>query len=192
MTVFESRYRRVQMAPRTVVGFHGCSESAAERIISERQFNPSTRSYDWLGEGVYFWEYAPHRAMEWATEKCAVDGGTPVVLFASIRLGQCLNLLDTERMDAVARVHEQFIDEKSSRKMPYNTESGAHYLDREIIDYYCRTSVGRFARPIQTVRGSFAEGSPIYPGSKILRKAHTQIAVRDPVCIMRVSMARLT
>ena len=39
-------------------------------------------------------------------------------------------------------------------------------------------------------RGSFAEGAPIYPGSKILQKAHTQIAVRDTACILRASLVQ--
>src|SRR5260221_731263 len=56
-------------APETVVGYHGCSRGVAEKIISAQHFLPSTMTYDWLGEGIYFWEYAPYRALEWAQEK---------------------------------------------------------------------------------------------------------------------------
>ncbi len=56
------------------------------------------------------------------------------------------------------------------------------------IDAYCRFTEDETATPFQTVRGSFAEGEPIYPGSKILKKAHTQIAVRDEICILRSSL----
>ena len=75
-------------------------------------------------------------------------------------------------------------------RLPRNTELGAHFLDREIVDAYCRSLATRTASPFQTVRGSFAEGDPIYPGSKILQKAHTQIAVRDPGCILRLTLVQ--
>ena len=53
-----------------------------------------------------------------------------------------------------------------------------------------RAIARRTANPLHTVRGSFAEGDPIYPGSKILQKSHTQIAVRDPTCILRASLVQ--
>src|SRR5438876_9349241 len=57
---------RLRRAPRTVVGYHGCSRETAERVIAGQPFVPSTRRYDWLGVGIYFWEYGPFRAREWA------------------------------------------------------------------------------------------------------------------------------
>ena len=75
-------------------------------------------------------------------------------------------------------------------RMLLNTDWGAHFLDREIIDTYCRVFALDVTSPLQTVRGSFAEGAPIYPGSKILHKAHTQIAVRDTASILRVSLVQ--
>ena len=75
-------------------------------------------------------------------------------------------------------------------RMLLNTDRGSHFLDREIIDTYCRVFALDVASPLQTVRGSFAEGAPIYPGSKILQKAHTQIAVPDTASILRVSLVQ--
>ncbi len=46
-------------APEAIIGYHGCPRESAERILEEQLFLPSTKVYDWLGEGVYFWEYAP-------------------------------------------------------------------------------------------------------------------------------------
>ena len=83
----------------------------------------------------------------------------------------------------IEAVYEEFVATLDEESMPQNTERGAHYLDRSVIEAYCRT-VHRIAQfPFQTVRGSFPEGDPIYTGSKLLRKAHTQIAVRDQSCI---------
>jgi hypothetical protein len=39
---------------------------------------------------------------------------------------------------------------------------------------------------VDTVRGIFQEGSPIYPGSAFLEKTHIQIAVLNPDCIKAV------
>ena len=73
---------------RIVFGYHGTHPAFAERLIrgevSIADWSPSTNEYDWLGHGIYFWEYAPDRAREWAGK-----GG---VVGAIIRLGECLDL----------------------------------------------------------------------------------------------------
>jgi hypothetical protein len=175
-------------APETVVGYHGCSLSIAKKIISAQRFLPSTMTYDWLGEGIYFWEYAPYRALEWAEQKRSGSKQEPAVLFATIRLGRCLNLLDTEHIPGLAATHAAFVETVNSDRLPKNTEKGAHYLDRKVINAYCRTVARGNRLPFQTVRGTFAEGEPIYPGSKIFTKAHTQIAVRDHICILDIHL----
>jgi hypothetical protein len=182
--------RSLRSAPRTIIGYHGCSREAADSVLAEGRFLPSTRAYDWLGEGVYFWEYAPYRALEWAREKGEPSGGELSVIRATIRLGRCLNLLDIEHIPGLGMIYSSFVETIGPSRLPRNTERGAHFLDREIIDAYCRSVARRTASPFQTVRGTFAEGAPIYPGSKILQKAHTQIAVRDPVCILGVTLVQ--
>lgn len=177
-------------APRTVIGYHGCSEETAGKILAEQSFIPSTKFYDWLGEGVYFWEYAPYRALEWAITRCAREGGQPVVLRATIRLGRCLNLLDVKPIPHLMETYQSLVTSVGLLNLPRNTERGAHYLDRLVIDTYCRPGEHRQPGTVQTVRGSFAEGTPIYPGSKILSKAHVQLAVRDPTCISQISLVQ--
>jgi len=184
------RELRLQSAPRTVIGYHGCSRDTADTILAEQRFLPSTRAYDWLGEGVYFWEYAPYRAREWAEALCTRDGGEPAVIRATIRLGRCLNLLDIEHIPDLVLMYQSFVRRLSESQLPRNTHRGAHFLDRLIIDSHCRVTEDETTIPIQTVRGTFAEGDPIYPGSKILHKAHTQIAVRDASCILRATLVQ--
>src|SRR5207253_726352 len=130
----------LQKAPRSVIGYHGCTREAADRILVEGWLLPSTRAYDWLGEGVYLWEYAPYRALEWAREKCAQDGGEPAVIRATIRLGRCLNLLDVEDIPGLVRIYRSFVEILGEAQLPRNTERGAHYLDRLIIDAHCRVT----------------------------------------------------
>jgi hypothetical protein len=107
-----------------------------------------------------------------------------------VRLGRCLNLLGIEHSQEPARVYEGMVAVVGAERMPRNTERGANFLDREIIEAHCRAVEVRTDSPSQTVRWSFAEGDPIYPGSKILVKAHMQIAVRDPSCILNASLVR--
>jgi hypothetical protein len=170
-------------APAQVTGYHGCSRLAAQQILTEQRFLPSTKEYDWLGEGCYFWEYGAFRAQEWAQARCNTVEDEPVVIGATIHLGLCLNLLDTEHIPDLEAVYEKFAVSISATKMPRNTDRGAHYLDQRIIEAYCRAVDQSTLFPFQTVRGSFPEGGSIYAGSKILRRAHTQIAVRDQACI---------
>ena len=182
-------------APTEVLGFHGCTKESAESILSSKTFRHSTKAYDWLGDGFYFWEYAPHRAMDWAEALCADgDGGSkPAVIEATIHLGNCLNLLDTEHMQNLAETYRRVVDIYASqgRPLPKNTPAGAHLLDRQVINLYCRRIEEITGTPFQTVRGCFPEGVPIYSNSKILDKTHLQIAVRDPTCISCVSIIQL-
>src|SRR5271165_4419641 len=75
---------------RIVLGYHGCEVSLAEALIRGEvrveDWQPSQNPYDWLGHGIYFWEFAPHRALTWA--------GRGGVVGAVIHLGLCLDLTD--------------------------------------------------------------------------------------------------
>lgn len=177
-------------APRTIIGYHGCSRETAEIVMTENPFLHSSNTYDWLGAGVYFWEYAPFRALEWARKQCLSINEEPVVLKATIQLGHSLNLLDLEHFDDLEAVYIRLTQSVNEQELSINTSSGAHFLDRFIIDAYCRWFSKELADPFQTVRGCFPEGEPIYPGSKILSKTHTQIAVRDLSCISRINLVQ--
>ncbi|GEM69026.1 hypothetical protein SMI01S_26320 [Sphingobacterium mizutaii NBRC 14946 = DSM 11724] len=40
-----------------VYGFHGCDRSIAEEIINQKlTLKNSENEYDWVGNGMYFWE----------------------------------------------------------------------------------------------------------------------------------------
>ena len=53
---------------RTVIGYHGCDATVAERLLAGEPFAPSDNNFDWLGRGVYFWEYGYQRAQDWAMQ----------------------------------------------------------------------------------------------------------------------------
>ena len=52
-----------------------------------------------------------------------------------------------------------------------------------LLNEYCE-EMRRTGKTIDTVRGLFQEGDPIYPGSKVLSKSHVQVAVRNPEAIV--------
>jgi hypothetical protein len=181
-------FRRIRLAyaPHTVVGYHGCSEQTASRILAGGEsFVPSANEWDWLGEGVYFWEYAPERAGEWARQRYR---SRAAVLEARIRLGRCLNLLDTKHFTDIRRVYDVFVTELADTGLPVpeNRPDGRRYLDQRVVNLYCRLHSEETERPYQTVRGCFPEGDPIYPGSAILSRTHIQVAVRDADCMKRI------
>jgi hypothetical protein len=179
---------RLQTGPREVIGYHGCTREVAERLVSGESWLPSQNRYDWLGEGIYFWEYAPYRSLEWAIDRY---GGDSAVIQSRIGLGECLNLLDRRDFMALQHVYGQTVDSfrLHGLPVPLNSSRGAHFLDRHIIDEFCtRTRPDRHV--IQSVRGCFPEGDPLYPGSKILTLAHVQIAIRDPACIRSAQLVQ--
>src|ERR1051326_5594386 len=97
---------------RTVVGYHGCDASIAEKVLAgTAELSFSRNPYDWLGEGVYFWEHGPQRAYEWAIEQTRRAGEKvrdPSVLGAIINLGVCLDLLDTANTRLLSRWFTRF------------------------------------------------------------------------------------
>ena len=72
---------------RTVLGYHGCDPAFAEKLLSGEvpinDWKPSTNDYDWLGHGIYFWEYAPERAFQ--TLRCPFLEGVEVYPDSMIR-----------------------------------------------------------------------------------------------------------
>jgi len=54
---------------RTIIAYHGCDEALADRVLRTGEtLKVSENDYDWLGTGIYFWEFGPDRAMAWAEE----------------------------------------------------------------------------------------------------------------------------
>jgi hypothetical protein len=86
---------------RIVLGYHGCGADFAEAILrgelSLSEWQPSANPYDWLGHGIYFWEYAPERARTWG------EGG---VIGAVIQLGRCLDLTEIRYTNLVSLAYQ--------------------------------------------------------------------------------------
>ena len=140
-------------------------------------FHVSRNVYDWLGDGIYFFQDAPNRAREWAAQRHGADG---VVIRSVIRLDDCLDLLDIQWNDLLNDAYTDVVEaaQRTGTSLPRQT-AGAHRLDRVVLNLAVRLLGARRRMPVRSVRGVFGEGVPVFPNSAILSRAHVQIAVRD-------------
>lgn len=183
---------------RTVLGYHGCDEVAAEQLLSGVAFLPSTNQYDWLGKGVYFWEFGVDRAYRFAEAALKRKGITtpPAAVGVVLQLGKCFDLLDTRNTIDLEQGFEAYkkFAKKKGLKLPKNIGSTPEKLMRKrdcaVINWYLEALENSGGPSYDTVRGCFLEGGPAFSGSKISKEAHIQIAVRNPACILGVFRPR--
>jgi hypothetical protein len=175
-----------------VLAYHGCDRELGESLLSgAKSFKPSDNDYDWLGPGVYFWESNPHRALEFAHEKRMRVSGIrrPFVVGAVIDLGLCLDLTTKNSIEILRDTHRSLLGTISPTggPLPVNgPENWWRRLDCAVIRFLHLIRQSQASESIDTVRGIFTEGKPIYSGSAFLEKTHVQIAVVDPECIKAV------
>jgi hypothetical protein len=165
-------------------GYHGTSMDAAIAII-QSGFKPSNNDYDWLGEGVYFWQDAPIRAGQWAK---SIYPQHPAVIKSRIRLNNCIDLLDIGWIPTIKEIYNRFANNYQAANLPLPTQnphrSKAHRLDCAFFDYAV-TAINRSSeRKVETIRAVFLEGENIYPNSAIYDLAHVQIAVKNMASIV--------
>jgi hypothetical protein len=166
--------------PLRAIGYHGTSTAVAQTVLGDG-FKSSRNVYDWLGDGVYFFQDAPNRARECAAQRYGVDG---VVIRSVIRLDDCLDLLDIQWNDLLSDAYTSLVEFSAQTGIPLPRQTaGAHRLDRAVLNHAVGFAARRYGMTIQAVRGAFSEGVPIFPGSALMDRAHIQIAVRDPLMI---------
>ena len=89
--------------PIFIYGFHGLDRDIAIQILNQEiDFKPSTNDYDWLGDGIYFWENNIERANQYAIKSSLRQGSTiktPFALGTILDLGNCFDLLDQKYLD---------------------------------------------------------------------------------------------
>ena len=189
-----------QLAASFVLGYHGCDRSVGERILKGEPFKQSNNDYDWLGAGIYFWEANPLRGLDFASEarkRKALKIRTPFVVGAVVSLGLCLDLTTTAGIEQIRAAHKSLREFAAAGdfQLPQNTADGLlRPLDCAVIQMVHTIRKDRGEQPIDTVKGVFVEGEPVYPGSGFFEKTHIQIAVCNPECvkgIFRVPNAQL-
>ncbi len=166
-----------------ILGYHGCPEDVAERILAGEHFTKSDNDYDWLGPGIYFWQANPARAVQFANEKAKRERATwrPSVVGAVIELGLCLDLTTEMGIAEVQAAHAalESILVASGGERPVNSKRLPR-LDCAVIRALHQIRKDNNEPPVDTVLGIFVEGGPIYPTSNFHEKTHVQVCVCDP------------
>jgi len=178
---------------RTVVAFHGTRRATAARLVAGDPFGPSENDDDWLGHGIYFWEYAPQQAWWWANRRYGRDGA---VVGAMIRLGRCFDLLDPSNADVLAtagRRHDAAMNAVQQR-LPQNANTHK-YRDCAVFNYMF-TKMDADHKRYESARAVFVPLVPklglprLWTRSGVFRGAHIQLSVREPNNILAVWAVR--
>jgi hypothetical protein len=191
-----------------VVGYHGTDEQVVEDLLAQRtKLEPSPRGYDWLGDGIYFWEDDPDRAMWWAErtheESVKANQGPfrlpvkiekPAVVGATIYLGECLNLAYEDNQLLMNDVYHEvaFRYDRQNFSLPTN-DFFYRNLDCLIVNETCRRYQLDTGTRIDSVRGVFL--GPVdtaeptrhrtpYQGALIASETYKIVCVRSRRCIV--------
>lgn len=179
-----------QKLPNLVFGFHGCRREVFDEVIKNGgTLKASSNVYDWLGNGIYFWEQNFARAYEWAAARNGKEDAA--VIGAVIDLGHCLNLTDSASSDILRGGYEllKTTCARAGILLPRNRESkkGTDILLRD-LDCAVIQQIHEFNRrkgreQFDSVRGVFTEGAPPYEGSAFCERTHIQLCICNPNCI---------
>ena len=189
---------------RTIVGYHGTGLNAALRIVNRVEgFRRSRRSFDWLGHGTYFWEYAPKQALRFAetrqrhyrkkknpTPVDARRANEPLAVVASmIRLGFCFDLLEPENLEYLGRFYSDYRKtmDLADTPLPRNAHQYRR-LDCAVFEYaYQMIGATEPNRSVDTTRGGYVPAGGerrLWDAIWLSRDTHIQVCVRNPASIL--------
>jgi hypothetical protein len=174
-----------RLASAFTLGYHGCDRQGGERILLGKSFRPSSNDYDWLGPGIYFWEANPQRGLDFARETAARKRSNirePFVIGAVIELGLCLDLTTSVGIEWLKIAYDSLAASAAvgGVELPRNSADRLRRnLDCAVIRRLHSILEAQSLPAVDTVRGVFTEGRPIYPEAGFDAKTHIQIAVRN-------------
>ena len=174
--------------PYEIVGFHGCDKDVGLKVLNgNMDLAPSRNPWDWLGEGIYFWEQNPLRALKYAEEsalgvqfnKTRIQ--TPFIIGTTIKLGNCLNLVEPESLAMLEATYDLLSEFLSNigNKMPFNNGANRS-LDCAVIKCLHTVQKEKGLKSYDTIRSAFAEGKEIYPTAPFTSGQHIQVCVLNP------------
>lgn len=151
---------------------------------------PSTKPYDWLGAGRYFWEGNPERGLAWAEER-AKEGRfeDAAVVGAVIDLGNCFDLLEARFLGAlpeayrVAASTHPALPQNRNPKGVESEDKVVRLRDNIVITTAIWLLEEQWETQFDSVRSVFPEGKPAYPGAGVRAQNHVQLCIRNPNCI---------
>lgn len=181
--------------PNIMIGFHGCEEEIGMKALNgELEILKSKNNYDWLGEGVYFWENDYERALEFAKE---MHKEKPFVIGAVFYLGNCLDLTQRKFVPIVKESYDSLIGEsvkkgiknKPGRRGETN-DLPLRYLDCAVIKAIHDFNKTNGIQEYDSVRAAFWEGNELYDTAGFREKNHIQICIRNTKCILGYFLPR--
>lgn len=174
---------------RTIIGYHGTTAEAAERLVNGEPFKASDNDDDWFGTGIYFWEYAPKQAWWWAER--LKRHRKPAVVGAIIRLGHCFDLLDPANVAVLQGFYDKAIQRWTDRGVPVPRNGNQHKnLDCAIFNML----YAEWRHPlVETARAVYVptdSAKRAWPRSWIYEQAHIQVCVRKAKNILAIWQVR--
>lgn len=174
---------------RTIIGYHGTKLSIARDIVTRRKpFQASHNDDDWLGHGVYFWEYAPNQARWWAENRARRQKwDEPIAIVASmIRLSFCLDLLEPYNVLYLQALYNTYIEahQHTQAGIPQNMNQHKR-LDCGVFEY-AYSAIQASGGSVDTARAVYVptHNKRVWKRSWISLDAHIQVCVRNQNCIL--------
>lgn len=174
-----------------VIGYHSCDKEVGIRVLNGYdQLIPSNNSWDWLGNGIYFWEQDPKRAIQYGIANAIGSQFNkkririPFVLGSIIELGNCLNLVHSDSIDILKVAYSKLEGccIENGNKIPVN-KGNNRALDCAVIMYLHQINQECGLPAYTTIRSAFNEGEVVYPGTSFTSLNHIQICVIEPEAI---------
>jgi len=181
-----------------IVAYHGCDVTVRDDLVSGRLecLDQSKNSYDWLGDGIYFFEADADRALRFANASSQQPQkqytrrpiATPAVVGALLRVQSCLDMTTQEGRRLYIEKHAELV--KDGVQLQPNAPASEddeeiilRHLDRFVINAICAEQE-KNGNPYDIVRGAFPQGKPIATSSAFHENTHIQLAVREERCIL--------
>lgn len=175
---------------RTVVAFHGTRRRVADQLVAGEAFGQSENDDDWLGSGIYFWEYAPQQAWWWAERRYGVEEAA--VVGSLVRLGRCVDLLDPSNALLLEEAHRDLERVLASTGHALKHNANKHkYRDCAVFNYLF-AKLAQASMEVESARAVFVpleagKGLPrLWERSGVFRGAHIQLSVRKPSNVLAV------
>jgi len=182
--------------PNLIIGFHGCEKRIAMKVVNgEQDLKRSINSYDWLGNGIYFWENDYQRALEYAKE---LNFKEPFVLGSILNLGYCLDLISRQGVNILKNSYDNLLKEsikisitnKKGNRGGINGDLLLRFLDCAVLEALHEFNETMEIRQYDSVKAAFWEGEELYPTAGFREKNHIQICIRDSKCILGYFLPR--
>lgn len=188
-----------------VLAWHACDVTVRDRLVKGElaTLKPSRgglSDYDWLGNGVYFFENDQARAEAFAHTAVAnpqhMLTRQPIANPAVVGAVLCVhNWVDLCTQDGIANFKAGLSSLKASQReqnKPMPTNKHAYpgdetillrHLDCAAIDMMHKVRKAQGLPEAQAVRGAFYQGATLAETSEFRELTHIQLALREPKCI---------